>query len=78
MKFWDYCKDRAGVLLANAAGLLVLSVYLLLLNTTGTAVFLIDGYGSACWQSGCWCGGIFEENIFRRFSTHWKNWISGI
>lgn len=42
MKFWDYCKDRAGVLLANAAGLLVLSVYLLLLNTTGTAVFLID------------------------------------
>ena len=42
MKFWDYCKDRAGVLLANAAGLLVLSVYLLLLNTMGTAVFLID------------------------------------
>ena len=42
MKFWDYCKDRAGVLLANAAGLLVLSVYLLLLNTAGAAVFLID------------------------------------
>lgn len=47
VKFWDYCKDRAGVLLANAAGLLTLSVYLLLLGNTVTVAALID----AVWIS---------------------------
>lgn len=41
MRFGDYCKNKAPVLLVNAAALLVLSVFLLLLNNTRTTVFLI-------------------------------------
>lgn len=41
MHFWDYVKNKAPVLLINAAALLCLSVFLLLLKTTGTAVILI-------------------------------------
>lgn len=41
MGFWDYCKDKAPVLLLNVAALMTLSVFLLLLKNTQTAVFLI-------------------------------------
>lgn len=41
MRFWDYCKSKAPVLLVNAAALMILSVFLLLLKNTGAAVFLI-------------------------------------
>lgn len=41
MRFWDYLKRKAPVLLLNGAALLVLSLFLLLLDTMGTAVILI-------------------------------------
>lgn len=41
MRFWDYLKGKAPVLLLNGAALLVLSLFLLLLETMGTAVILI-------------------------------------
>ena len=41
MNLGEYLRDRAPVLLLNAAALLVLSVFLLLTGNTETAVFLI-------------------------------------
>ena len=41
MRFWDYLKSKAPVLLLNGAALLVLFLFLLLLDTMGTAVILI-------------------------------------
>ncbi len=41
MRFWDYLKSKAPVLLLNGAALLALSLFLLLLDTMGTAVILI-------------------------------------
>lgn len=41
MRFWDYCKDKASVLLLNAAAMMALSVFLFLLKNTETTVFLI-------------------------------------
>jgi len=39
---WAYMKDKAAVILINAAALFVLSVYLLLLQNTKSTVFLIN------------------------------------
>ena len=41
MRFGDYCKSKAGVVLLNAAAMLVLSIFLLLLGNTGAVIFLI-------------------------------------
>lgn len=41
MRFWDYCKDKASVLLLNVAAMMALSVFLFLLKNTETTVFLI-------------------------------------
>lgn len=41
MRFWDYLKYKAPVLLINAAAMLCLSAYLLLMKLSGTAVTLI-------------------------------------
>ena len=41
MRFGDYCKDKALLLLFNGAALLALSVFLALLGNQKTAIFLI-------------------------------------
>ena len=59
MRFGDYCKSKAGVVLLNAAAMLVLSIFLLLLGNTGAVIFLIVIVWSLV------LGIFFEENIFR-------------
>jgi len=42
MNFWDYCKDKAILLIINTSLMLVLSIFLLLVKNTNATVFLID------------------------------------
>lgn len=42
MNFFDYLKDKITLLIINISSMLILSIFLLLIKNTGTAIFLID------------------------------------